>query len=181
MNKKLTEMSKFLSYVLRHKPETINIQLDKEGWTNMQELIEAAFSYEGKTIEISDILEIVAENDKKRFEISPNNTMIRAVQGHSTKEVDRSFKALVPPVKLFHGTATRFVDAILKQGLLPQSRHHVHLSADMETAVKVGSRHGKVVVFEVDAKQMLADGFKFYQAENGVWLTDTVPSKYLSQ
>jgi putative RNA 2'-phosphotransferase len=179
MNKKLTEMSKFLSYVLRHKPETINITLDKEGWANLQELIEAAFSYEGKTIEKEDILAIVAENDKKRFELGENNTKIRAVQGHSTAQVDRTMAAKVPPVKLFHGTATRFVDSILKQGLLPQNRHHVHLSADMETAVKVGQRHGKVVVLEVDAKQMLADGYRFYQAENGVWLTDTVPVRYL--
>jgi putative RNA 2'-phosphotransferase len=103
------------------------------------------------------------------------------VQGHSSKQVDREFKAVVPPVKLFHGTATKFVDSILKQGLQPQSRHHVHLSADIETAVKVGQRHGKVVVFEVDSKRMYADGIKFFQAENGVWLTDVVPAKYLSQ
>jgi putative RNA 2'-phosphotransferase len=181
MNKKLVEASKFLSYVLRHKPETINIRLDTEGWTNMQELIEAAFSYEGKTIEIEDILTIVAENDKKRFEISADGKMIRAVQGHSSKQVDRAMEAKVPPVVLYHGTADRFVESILKKGLIPGTRHHVHLSADLATANAVGRRHGKVVIFEVDCKQMLADGFKFYQAENGVWLTDAVPAKYLSQ
>jgi putative RNA 2'-phosphotransferase len=106
-------------------------------------------------------------------------TMIRAVQGHSTDAVDRTFVAKVPPVILYHGTAERFVESIKKSGLLPQSRHHVHLSSDIETAVKVGQRHGKVVVIEVDAKAMLADSHRFYQAENGVWLTDAVPVKYL--
>lgn len=181
MNKKLTETSKFLSFVLRHKPEAIKIQLDKEGWTNMQDLIEAAFSYEGKTITLDDIRQIVSENDKKRFEISADGKMIRAVQGHSTTSVDRKMEAKVPPVKLYHGTAERFVESILKKGLIAGNRHHVHLSSDLATATAVGKRHGKVVIFEVDCKRMLADGFKFYQAENGVWLTDEVPAKYLSQ
>jgi putative RNA 2'-phosphotransferase len=179
MDKKLTEISKFLSYVLRHKPESIGIKLDKEGWANIQELIEAAKAKENKAITVDQILEIVAQNDKKRFELGELGTMIRAVQGHSTDAVDRTFVAKVPPVILYHGTAERFVESIKKSGLLPQSRHHVHLSSDIETAVKVGQRHGKVVVIEVDAKAMLADSHRFYQAENGVWLTDAVPVKYL--
>jgi putative RNA 2'-phosphotransferase len=179
MDKKLTNISKFLSFVLRHKPEAIGIKLNKEGWANVQELIEAAKATDNTVITVDDILTIVAENDKKRFELGELGTMIRAVQGHSTDTVDRTFVAKIPPVILYHGTAERFVESIKKRGLLAQNRHHVHLSADMETAVKVGQRHGKVVVLEVDAKQMLADGYRFYQAENGVWLTDAVPVRYL--
>lgn len=180
MNKKLTEISKFLSFVLRHKPEAIGIKLDKEGWANMQELIEKA-NAKGHAVTTEDIHTIVDQNDKKRFEIGELGTLIRAVQGHSTDSVDRTMEAKVPPVKLYHGTADRFVESIHKKGLIPGTRHHVHLSADLETANAVGKRHGKVVIFEVDCKKMLADGFKFYQAENGVWLTDVVPAKYLSQ
>jgi len=179
MNKNLTDLSKFLSYVLRHKPESIGLTLDSEGWADIEELMAKQQANGPVAMLLDDIMTVVADNDKKRFEVKDGK--IRAVQGHSSKQVDREFKAVVPPVKLFHGTATKFVDSILKQGLQPQSRHHVHLSADIETAVKVGQRHGKVVVFEVDSKRMYADGIKFFQAENGVWLTDVVPAKYLSQ
>lgn len=179
MNKHLTDTSKFLSLVLRHEPEAIGLTLDTEGWARIDDLIACA-AQRGKRIDRSTIDTIVVENDKKRFAISPDGASIRAVQGHSTTSIAITHVERVPPDVLFHGTATRFLDAILAQGLIPGSRHHVHLSATRETATAVGQRHGKPVVLAVNAKAMHDAGVVFYQADNGVWLTDHVPATFLS-
>ncbi|POA47781.1 RNA 2'-phosphotransferase [Pseudomonas sp. MPR-ANC1] len=180
MSKKLLdETSKFLSYVLRHEPQAIGLTLDSEGWANIEALISGA-ARDGRTLERALIETVVASNDKKRFSISEDGQQIRAVQGHSTKSVKLQLEAKQPPETLYHGTATRFMNSINKQGLIPGSRHHVHLSADTTTASAVGQRYGTVVILKVAARQMQEQGFKFYQAENGVWLTEQVPVRFIT-
>lgn len=177
MNQEKVKLSKHLSFVLRHKPEKIGLTLSKEGWANIEDLIEKSLkNSQYFTREI--IKEIVQENNKKRFELNENETLIRACQGHSI-EVDLKLKVKVPPAILYHGTAETTMPKIRKScGLSKINRQHVHLSEDVETAKNVGSRHGKVVVIKIAASLMLKDGYKFYQSKNGVWLTDEVPSKY---
>jgi putative RNA 2'-phosphotransferase len=176
--KQLVEASKFLSYVLRHAPQAIDLALDSEGWGVVDALIEDA-ARQGQSLSRSLIEQVVASSDKKRFELSADGQRIRAVQGHSTPSVDRAFEPKQPPHTLFHGTAERFLDSIRREGLKPGSRHHVHLSADERTACAVGQRYGKPVVLKVDAGRMHAQGFVFYQAENGVWLATAVPPQFL--
>jgi len=176
--KTLREHSKFLSLVLRHQPETIAIQLDSEGWTDVHILLQQMIKHK-RPLKLVELIEIVETSDKKRFQLSPDQNKIRAVQGHSSAQVQREYVAITPPDTLFHGTATCFVDSILEKGLISGERHHVHLSADLVTAQKVGLRHVKVIIFILDTKQMHQDGFRFYCAENGVWLTEQVPIKYL--
>ncbi len=178
MNSKLTETSKFLSYVLRHAPEAIGLTLDSEGWADISVLIAAAAN-NGKQLDLDLIQAVVAGNDKKRFAISDDGLRIRAVQGHSTTSVDINYAEKVPPEYLYHGTATRFLDAIRNEGLKPGSRQYVHLSQDESTALNVGQRHGKPVVLQIKALLMHQTGLKFYQAENGVWLTSAVPISYI--
>ena len=178
--KVIRQRSKFLSLVLRHQPASIGIQLDSEGWTNIEILLTQMGKHHQK-ISFGELLYVVENNDKKRFQFSDDGQKIRAVQGHSSTQVQREYQALIPPDVLYHGTATRFVDSILQNGLIAGSRHHVHLSADLLTATKVGQRHGKVIIFTVDTAQMHQDGFKFFQAENGVWLTETIPPQYLKK
>ncbi|MDX7998568.1 RNA 2'-phosphotransferase [Xenorhabdus sp. Reich] len=174
-----TKTSKFLSYVLRHQPESIGLTLDSEGWADIGTLIKCA-SQHGKRLNHSLIEKIVEINDKKRFAISADQKRIRAVQGHSTQKVDICYQEKIPPAILYHGTATRFLDSIVKQGLVAGTRHYVHLSADESTAIKVGQRHGKVIILKIEARLMYEQGFKFHQADNGVWLTKTVPVAYMS-
>jgi putative RNA 2'-phosphotransferase len=173
-----TELSKFLSYVLRHAPESIGVVLDAQGWTGVDELIAKATA-SGRRIDRPGLERVVLESDKKRFTLSDDGQRIRAAQGHSV-EVSLGKPATVPPTILYHGTATRFLASIRDTGLRPGSRQQVHLSKDEGTALKVGERHGKPVVLKVAAGQMSADGHKFYVADNGVWLTDHVPAQYLS-
>jgi len=173
-NKKI---SKFLSLVLRHKPETIGLNLDENGWTDTQELLEK-LAKSNKKIDLKTLEEVVANNDKKRFAFNADKTKIRASQGHSIK-VNLGYSSIEPPKILFHGTATRFLDSIKKQGLLKGNRHQVHLSKDVDTATNVGSRHGKVVLIKVKALEMHQAGFEFFVSENQVWLTDFVPVEYL--
>lgn len=175
----MIQHSKFLSLVLRHKPETIGITLDSEGWTNVQILLQQMIKHK-HPLKLKELIEVVETNEKKRFQLSEDQDQIRAVQGHSSNQVIREYIALQPPHILYHGTATRFLNSILKQGLVSRDRHHVHLSAELNTAKQVGQRHGKVIIFTIDTAAMLVDGFKFYQAENGVWLSDTIPMKYLT-
>lgn len=177
--KQLTETSKFLSYVLRHEPESIGITLDAEGWTDIAALIAAA-THHGKPIDRELIDTVVTTNDKKRFAISEDGLRIRAVQGHSNESVDIQYVEKVPPEFLYHGTATRFLESILREGLKPGERQYVHLSEDRETAVSVGQRYGKPVVLKIKALAMQQQGFKFFQADNGVWLTNNVPADQLS-
>ncbi|WFU37638.1 RNA 2'-phosphotransferase [Bradyrhizobium sp. CB82] len=157
------QLCKFLSFVLRHQPDQIGLTLDAEGWADIDVLIEKA-NVAGTTFGRDDLLHVVATSDKKRFSVSPDGLRVRAA----------------PPPVLFHGTATRFVEAILAEGLKPQARQQVHLSSDEETARRVGQRHGKPYIFKVDATAMHAQGFKFYRADNGVWLTDLVSPEFLA-
>jgi putative RNA 2'-phosphotransferase len=172
-----TKLSKFLSLVLRHKPETINLKLDEHGWVDTNLLI-TAMQKAGFSIDLDTLKEIVDSSDKQRFKFNDDFTLIRANQGHSI-EVDLNFEAKTPPEILFHGTATRNLDSIKQHGLLKQSRHHVHLSADAETARTVGMRYGKPVVLTIEAQSMYKKGITFYQSENGVWLTEFVDPKYI--
>ena len=169
--------SKFLSLVLRHKPETIGLVLDINGWADTNELIEK-FSNHDLKLTIDELKLIVENNDKKRFVLSEDFSRIRANQGHSV-EVDLQLKEAAPPDELYHGTAAKNIETIKIQGLLKGSRHHVHLSTDIETARKVGMRYGKPVILIVDAKQMNKDGYKFFFSENAVWLTEFVLPKYI--
>ncbi|MGB0849483.1 MAG: RNA 2'-phosphotransferase [Thiolinea sp.] len=179
MNEKQKKRTgKFISLILRHAPEKIGLQLDNAGWAEVDELL-AGLQRKGHGISFEQLQELVATNDKKRYSFNADQTRIRANQGHSLT-LDLQLESREPPEQLFHGTATRFLDSIRMQGLVKGSRHHVHLSADVETAHKVGSRHGKPVVLNVDALSMHQAGHIFYCSENGVWLTEHVPPGYLS-
>lgn len=170
-------LSKFLSLVLRHSPETIGIELDPQGWAEVDDLIARASAH-GKPYTRELIAQIVATSDKQRFRLSDDGQRIRANQGHSIA-VDLALAPVTPPDELFHGTATRFLASIREQGLLKQARQHVHLSSDEATAIKVGKRHGQVIVLRVSAGALHRAGHLFYRSENGVWLTDHVPPPYL--
>jgi putative RNA 2'-phosphotransferase len=178
MEQQLKHISKFMSLVLRHKPETIGLQLDENGWVSVAELIEK-LNAKGTTVNIDIINTVVDTNDKKRFAFNEDKTMIRANQGHSI-EVELNLKAVTPPDVLYHGTASRFVESILKEGLQKQQRQQVHLSLLQETATAVGSRHGKPVILNINAKAMTEAGFVFYLSDNGVWLVDSVPVEYIT-
>lgn len=180
MSKKNTDTSKFLSYILRHQPESIGLFLDKEGWAVIRELIRCAVK-EGYTLDHNILRDVVDNSDKKRFAISDDGLRIRAVQGHSTQQVSIIYKEKIPPEILYHGTATRFISAIREQGLLPLSRQYVHLAFDKDTAVQVGQRYGKPAVLKIKALNMYEQGFKFFQADNGVWLTDSVPYRFIQE
>lgn len=179
MKAKHTKISKFLSYVLRHRPDSINISLDTEGWVNIDELLKQAQQH-GKAITHSLLKEIVQTNDKQRFIISEDGTRIRANQGHSIP-VDLKLQPKNPPAYLYHGTAQKYLDSIMTQGLKKRNRQHVHLSFEKETAIKVGSRHGKVVILKIAAQDMQRAGHSFYRSENNVWLTDHVPVEFLTR
>ena len=172
------KISKFLSLILRHKPDAIGLKLDENGWASIDEVIRRA-AVSGKNLDRGVIEKVVATNDKKRFSISSDGKMIRANQGHSIK-VDLDLSPVKPPPVLYHGTATRFLESIFNQGLHPSGRNHVHLSSDYETAIKVGKRHGKPVILKVESGSMESDGHVFYRSENGVWLTKHVPMGYLN-
>ncbi len=179
MSKKYNQASKFLSYVLRHEPHAIGLTLDREGWADLDTLIAQAKTA-GSELDVELIYAVVAGSDKKRFAISEDGVRIRAVQGHSTDTVAIKHEAKVPPQFLYHGTATRFLDSILAEGLRPGERHHVHLSQDIVTATSVGQRYGIPVVLNIEALRMHQQGFKFFQSDNGVWLTENVPAQHLS-
>lgn len=173
---KKQEISKFISLILRHKPEVIGITLDKHGWANTQELIDGINK---KTpFNISMLEDIVKTDNKQRYTFNEDKTKIRANQGHSVN-VDVELQEIIPKKNLYHGTGERFVDSILKTGLKPMSRQYVHLSSDIKTATNVGTRHGKPVIFEINVQQMLEDGFTFFISKNGVYLTKEVPKQYL--
>lgn len=175
----LVSLSKFISLILRHKPETVGLTLDSQGYADVKELIESIKKHSDFYIDEYILKFIVSTDDKKRYSYSENGTKIRANQGHSFK-VDLGLKNQEPPKVLYHGTGEKYLESILRQGLKSKSRNHVHLSKDIETAVKVGKRHGKPVVLKVDAGRMYTDGYEFYLSENGVWLTEDVPVEYIS-
>lgn len=164
------QLSKFLSYVLRHRPDSIGITLDSNGWADVDELIAKS----KEPISLDAIIKVVENNDKQRFILDLDKRRIRANQGHSVK-VDLELKPKIPPVTLYHGTVEKFLTTILKEGLKPMSRQHVHLSADISTANKVGERRGKAIILKVDTRQLVKNGHEFYLSENGVWLTESIP------
>ena len=177
MSQKRVRISKFLSLVLRHRPETLGLSLDPQGWVEV-DLLLGAMEARGKGIDRDFLVEVVRTNDKQRFALSDDGRRIRASQGHSV-EIDLGLEPRTPPRQLFHGTATRSVGAILKRGLLKMGRRHVHLSDELATAKRVGSRHGRPVVLKVDSAAMARDGYSFFRSANGVWLVDSVPVGYL--
>ena len=174
----LKDVSKYMSLILRHKPEAIGISLDEHGWANVEELIAGIAKNNEFNMEILE--EIVRTDEKQRYSFNEDKTLIRANQGHSIP-VDVELEEKEPPEILWHGTGEKYVSAIDEEGLISKSRLYVHLSKDEETAVKVGTRHGKPVIYHVLAKQMYDDGYKFYHSVNGVWLTKEVPVKYLTK
>ena len=177
MSKNIKSISKFLSLVLRHKPETVPINLDENGWADVEILLET-INKNHFPIDFSTLEEVVASNNKQRFTFNKARTHLRANQGHSIS-VDLDLIPAEPPTLLYHGTATRFLDSIKTSGLLSQSRQHVHLSHERETAISVGQRHGKAIVLEIFAEAMHKNGLQFVRSKNGVWLTDHVPVKYI--
>jgi putative RNA 2'-phosphotransferase len=169
-------ISKFLSLILRHQPEKIGLRLDENGWANVNAILEQTqlqFSFK-------DLEDVVATNDKQRFSFNPNKTKIRANQGHSLQTVDLNLKAQTPPPFLYHGTVSKFLDAIKIEGLKKMNRQHVHLSKDLETAQKVGARRGKPFILKVDTLEMHSQGYVFFKSENGVWLTEKVPVEFIN-
>jgi len=176
--KRIARASRKMSLVLRHKPETIGLTLDKNGWAEVSHLLKC-LTATGTPLTREELEIVVSENNKKRFAFSPDGRKIRASQGHSI-DVDLGLEAIEPPPRLFHGTAWSSVEAILNTGLEPRSRRHVHLSLDQATATQVGARHGKPVILVVDAAAMHAAGHKFYRSANDVWLSDGVPRAFLT-
>ncbi len=170
-------ISKFLSLILRHNPDKIGLQLDENGWADVQELLLKSKNSQ-PNLDIELLKEIVETNDKKRFAFNEDQTRIRANQGHSIK-IDLGYSPKQPPEFLYHGTISKFMDAIKENGLLKMSRHHVHLSEERETATKVGSRRGKPIILTIRSGTMHMKDIQFFQSDNGVWLTDSVSPEYI--
>lgn len=171
-------ISKLMSLVLRHKPEHLDLTLDENGWVKV-DLLLAAMQRQGLDVDRDLLEEVVRDNDKQRFAFNEDRTQIRANQGHSI-EVDVELEQKTPPSVLLHGTVEKFLDAIRESGLEKMNRQHVHLSGDLETANKVGSRRGKPVILQIDAAKMEKNGHVFYLSANGVWLTDHVPPGFIT-
>lgn len=177
MDAKLVKISRFISLALRHRPQTIGLTLDANGWASVADLIDGA-QRANVPLTLEVLRQIVAENDKQRFAFSADGLHIRASQGHSV-QVDLELEPLTPPERLYHGTARRFLASIQQHGLIAKGRQYVHLSADEATARNVGRRHGEPIVLVVQADQLQQAGGRFYRSANGVWLTDRVPVDYL--
>lgn len=175
--KRLVKASKYLSRHLRHQPDALGLTLEPGGWVAVDALL-AAMNRAGVALSRSELAEVVAGNDKQRFAFDETGQRIRASQGHSVA-VDLQLAPVSPPDVLYHGTGRAAMGAIQREGLRKMRRHHVHLSGDVATALKVGSRHGAPMVFLVDAGSMARDGYQFYRSDNGVWLTESVPPRYL--
>jgi len=180
-HQKTVSTSKFLSLILRHQPEVIDLELDSGGWANVEELLQkCGRARRGRNITMQGLREVVETNNKQRFAFSADGKLIRASQGHSIA-VDLGYEPIKPPTHLWHGTASRFLGSIFEKGLLKMNRQHVHLSADFSTAYTVGKRHGSPVVFRVRAFDMYNDGYRFFLSANNVWLTDHVGAQYIQK
>jgi putative RNA 2'-phosphotransferase len=175
--KETVRASKFLSLVLRHEPERVGVILDDAGWVDVNLLLSAMANH-GVRLSREQLEHIVATSDKKRFAFSEDARRIRANQGHSV-EVDLQYARAIPPEFLYHGTATRFLDSIRREGLLRMERHHVHLSADPDMTLQVGARRGRPVLLKIHAGAMHRAGHVFYRSANGVWLADCVPAEFI--
>ncbi|MDE6760481.1 MAG: RNA 2'-phosphotransferase [Lachnospiraceae bacterium] len=171
------ELGKFISLILRHKPEVIGITLDENGWADTQELL-SGINASGRYIDLTVLERIVRENNKKRYSFNEDKTKIRANQGHSV-HVDVEMKEMMPPDELYHGTAERFLKSIREKGILKMNRQYVHLSTDVESAKVVGKRHGKPVVLVIDTKKMVEDGYHFWLSDNGVWQSEEIKWEYV--
>lgn len=169
--KELIKKSKYLTKLLRHEPE--DLEIDKNGWVKTKDVIRKL------TLSFQDLEKIVETDDKNRFSFDIHKKRIRANQGHSI-DVDVELKEIVPPDILYHGTSSKYIDSIYKTGLEKRKRNHVHLSKDIETAEKVGKRHGgNLIILEIDSKKMYEEGVKFFISENKVYLVEKVEKKYL--
>jgi putative RNA 2'-phosphotransferase len=169
------KISKFLSYVLRHKPESIGLTLNDNGWASVAEILKNRKLH----FSLEELKFVVNNNEKNRFTLNEDFSLIKANQGHSV-EIKLEFQKIVPPEILYHGTAQHFLASIQEKGLEKRQRHHVHLSIDTQTASKVGERHGKLIILAIDAKKMHQDGYQFYLSDNNVYLVDEVPAHYLA-
>ena len=178
--KKKVKTSRFISLILRHRPEAVGISLDAHGWADVQALISGINRSGGHTVDMEILEEIVRTDEKQRYSFNEDHTKIRANQGHSIP-VDVELEEKSPPDMLWHGTGEKYVSSIDKKGLIPKGRLYVHLSSDIETARKVGSRHGKPVIYEIDCRKMKEDGYRFFLSANHIWLTKEVPAKYLKK
>ncbi|HBG8638493.1 TPA: RNA 2'-phosphotransferase [Clostridioides difficile] len=176
MSKK-DKLSIFISLILRHKPEIIGIKLDDYGYADVNKLIEK-INNTGRNINIEILEQIVKEDNKQRYSFNKDRSNIRANQGHSIN-VNVELRELEPPRFLYHGTATRFLDNIKKEGIISKSRLYVHLSNDIDTAVHVGKRHGISIVLKINTGKMYENGYKFYLSENNIWLCEYIPFKYV--
>lgn len=176
-HRKLTTISKFMSFVLRHHPQAIGLALDGAGWAVVDELLARAAAT-GRAITRDELNEVVATNDKRRFALSDDGLRIRANQGHSI-DVELGLEPVRPPDVLLHGTAARFVDSVLATGLARRSRHHVHLTQDAAIAEAVGRRYGQPVILRIAAGAMAARGHVFFRSDNDVWLVEHVPSEFI--
>lgn len=174
---RLVKISKFLSYHLRHRPDLLGLELSPGGWVEVNRLLQAA-KKRNFSISLLELQQVVEQNDKQRFSFNDRGNLIRANQGHSVR-VDLQLKPVIPPDVLYHGTYSKAIASIKKQGLKKMSRHHVHLSSDINTAKRVGARRGYPVIFQIDALAMSKAGYIFYCSDNGVWLTEEIPVKYL--
>ncbi|EGC04772.1 RNA 2'-phosphotransferase [Ruminococcus albus] len=172
-------LGRFISLVLRHQPQTIGLTLDEHGWADTKALIKGVCAT-GRKLDIETLERIVRENNKQRYSFNADKSKIRANQGHSIA-VDVEMNIAEPPSVLYHGTAADCLDSIREKGILKMSRNYVHLSKDVDTAVKVGSRHGKPVILVIDTAKMSADGFVFRISENGVWQSEDIPWKYVTE
>jgi putative RNA 2'-phosphotransferase len=177
MSKHDIGISKFLSLVLRHEPQAIGVSLDEKGWIDVEVLLRAMGTH-GKALSFEDLDRLVRESDKQRFAFSDDRQRIRANQGHSVK-VDLALEPQTPPELLYHGTPEKFVSSIMETGLNKGQRHHVHLSPDVQTAIKVGERRGRPIILEIRAGDLCRSGMVFYRSENGVWLVDAVPPDFI--
>lgn len=173
----LTNLSRYMSLILRHKPEVIGITLDEHGWASVNDLI-CGIEKNNPGFNMDILEQIVRTDNKQRYSFNDDRSLIRANQGHSVN-VDVELKEKEPPEYLYHGTGEKYVKSINQDGLIPKSRLYVHLSKDIKTAENVGKRHGKEVVYRINSGQMYRDGYKFYLSENEIWLTKEVPIKYL--
>ena len=179
-DRRMRNTSKFISLILRHNPQVIGISLDEHGWADVKELIDGINRTEGHSLDMDTLDEIVRTDEKQRYSFNEDHSLIRANQGHSIP-VDVELEEKNPPDILWHGTGQKGVSSIDVQGLIPKSRLYVHLSSDMETARKVGSRHGRPVIYQVECRKMTEDGYRFFLSANHVWLTKEVPEEYLKK
>jgi putative RNA 2'-phosphotransferase len=180
MNTILTEKSKMLSFILRHKPESIGLTLYEDAWAEISDLL-GLLNQRGNHISFDDVMRIISLDDNKRFELSEDKTRIRASYGHSLNEIAVHRIPKTPPDVLFHGTAKRFLDSIKTTGILPKERHYVHLTENIHQAAAKGKRYGSPVVLQINAKIMHQDGFQFFEAADSTWLTNFVPVDYFAK